>query len=464
MSRELSRQRDVIAAISTGSGGGVGMVRLSGPGSLAAAGQVFFPQDRRKKLPELPGYTGAYGQFRRGAEGAVLDDGVAFVYHAPKSYTGEEMAELCCHGGAFVMEQVLELCLQRGARLAEPGEFTKRALLNGKLDLTQAEGVADIIAARSAQALGAAQEARRGALHQAVMAVAERLTDASAHISAWIDFPEEDVEEVLAEELESTLTACRRELERLAGSYHAGRVLREGISTAIVGGVNVGKSTLMNLLAGEEKSIVTEIPGTTRDVIRETVRLGDVLLDLSDTAGLRQTGDRVEILGVNRSLELLERCSLVLAVFDASRPLDAGERQLLEKLTGRLAIGVLNKCDLPQRAIDGETVRRHTRALVELSAKEGTGLSALAQAVAELTGTANLDPAAGMVANRRQLDCVLRAARSLEEALETLGWGQTLDAVSVCLEEALDALLELTGQRASGEIIQRVFESFCVGK
>ncbi len=173
MSRGLSRQRDVIAAISTGSGGGVGMVRLSGPGSLAAAGQVFFPQDRRKKLPELPGYTGAYGQFRRGAEGAVLDDGVAFVYHAPKSYTGEEMAELCCHGGAFVMEQVLELCLQKGARLAEPGEFTKRALLNGKLDLTQAEGVADIIAARSAQALGAAQEARRGALHQAVMAVAD---------------------------------------------------------------------------------------------------------------------------------------------------------------------------------------------------------------------------------------------------------------------------------------------------
>ena len=167
---------------------------------------------------------------------------------------------------------------------------------------------------------------------------------------------------------------------------------------------------------------------------------------------------------MNRSLELLERCSLVLAVFDASRPLDAGERQLLEKLTGRLAIGVLNKCDLPQRAADGETVRRHTRALVELSAKEGTGLSALAQAVAELTGTANLDPAAGMVANRRQLDCVLRAARSLEEALETLGWGQTLDAVSVCLEEALDALLELTGRRASGEIIQRVFESFCVGK
>lgn len=464
MSRELSRQRDIIAAISTGSGGGVGMVRLSGPGSLQAAGRVFFPQDREKKLPEMPGYTGAYGQFRREPEGPALDDGVAFVYHAPRSYTGEEMAELCCHGGAFVMEQVLELCLRQGARLAEPGEFTKRALLNGKLSLTQAEGVADIIAAQSAQALGAAQEARRGALHRAVMAVADRLTDAAAHISAWIDFPEEEVEEVLTEELEDTLTACQRELGRLAGSYHTGKVLREGISTAIVGSANVGKSTLMNLLAGEEKSIVTEVPGTTRDVIRETVRLEEVLLDLSDTAGLRQTDDRVEMLGVSRSLELLERCDLILAVFDSSRPLEAGDRQLLEKLGGRLAIGVLNKCDLPERAADREAIRRHTCALVELSAREGTGLPELAQAVAELTGTANLDPAAGMIANRRQLDCVLQAARSLDEALETLGWGQTLDAVSVCIEEALDVLLELTGQRAGGEIIDRVFENFCVGK
>lgn len=463
MARDLSREKDTIAAISTGSGGGVGMVRLSGGDSLRVAGQVFSPRNRNKKLESLPGYTGAYGQFRQ-EDGQVLDDGVVFVYRAPKSYTGEDMAELCCHGGGFVMERLLALCLKAGARLAEPGEFTKRAVLNGKLSLTQAEGVADIISARSSQALGAAQEARRGALFRAVREVADQLADAAAHISAWVDYPEEDVEEVLVGELGATLTQCQKELGRLASSYHTGRLVRGGISAAIVGSANVGKSTLMNLLAGEEKSIVTEIPGTTRDVIRETVRVGDVLLDLSDTAGLRQTDNRVEMLGVARSLELLDRCDLILAVFDHSRELSAGDRELLSRLDGRLAVGILNKADLPDKRADRGMIARHTCGVVELSAKEGTGVEELGTLIGELTGTAKLDPKAGMVANQRQLDCVLKAAKSLEEALGELDLGQTLDAVSVNIEEALDALLELTGQRASQEIIDRVFENFCVGK
>ena len=454
---------EIIAAISTGSGGGVGMVRLSGAGCLELAARIFFPRDPGKRVAELAGYTGAYGFFREGPEGAAVDDGILFAYRAPRSYTGEEMAELCCHGGAYVMERVLALCLGAGARMAEPGEFTRRALLAGKLDLTQAESVADIIAARGEQALGAAQEARRGALHRAVMAVADRLAAASAHISAWIDYPEEGVEEVLSGELRKVLAESRGELSRLAGSYRAGRLLREGISTAIVGRANVGKSTLMNLLAGEERSIVTEIPGTTRDVVRDTVRLGGMVLDLSDTAGIRETRDRVEALGVARSLELLDRSSLILAVFDSSRPLGEEDLRLLERLDGRLAIGVLNKTDLPREA-DREAVARHTRRVVELSAREGEGVEELARAVEELTGIAGLDPAAGMVANQRQLDCVLSAARSLEEAEEALEAGVTLDAVSVSMEEALDRLLELTGKRASPEIIDRVFENFCVGK
>jgi len=463
MSRSLSREKDTIAAISTGSGGGIGMVRLSGAESVAIAGRVFFPQNPGRKVEDLAGYTGCYGQFRR-RDGGVLDDGVLFVYRAPKSYTGEEMAELCCHGGSLVMERLLALCLESGARLADPGEFTKRAVLNGKLSLTQAEGVADIISARSVQALGAAQEARRGALYRAATAVADRLADAAAHISAWIDYPEEDVEEVLTHDLGTTLTRCQKELGRLATSYHTGRLVREGISAAIVGSTNVGKSTLMNLLAGEEKSIVTDIPGTTRDVVRDTVRVGEVLLDLSDTAGIRQTDNRVEMLGVARSLELLDRSALILAVFDSSRELDAGDRELLGKLDGRLAVGILNKADLPGRLADRGMIARHTCGVVELSAKEGTGVEELGKVIAEVTGTAKLDPQAGMVANQRQLDCVLKAAKSLDEALRALDWGQTLDAVSVSIEEALDALLELTGQRASEEIIQRVFENFCVGK
>ena len=391
MARILAQEQDTIAAIATGKGGGIGMIRLSGRESLAVAGRVFRPQDPSRTPERLPGYTGAYGQFVDEA-GAPLDDGVIFVYHAPKSYTGEEMAELCCHGGGYGMERLLACCLAAGARLADPGEFTKRAVLGGKMTLTQAEGVADIIAAQSAQAMGAAQEARRGAPFRAVTAVSQRLADAAAHISAWIDYPEEDVEEVLVSSLGTTLGECQRELGRLASSYHAGRLMRGGISTAILGSANVGKSTLMNLLAGEEKSIVTDIPGTTRDVVRETVRVGEVLLDLSDTAGLRQTDDRVERLGVARSLELLDRCDLVLAVFDSSRPLDAGDRGLLEKLDGRLAVGILNKGDLPRQA-DRDYVARHCCAVVELSAREGTGVEELGRTIAEVTGTARLDQA-----------------------------------------------------------------------
>lgn len=464
MATSLSREQDTIAAISTGSGGGIGMVRLSGPESIAITASIFRPKDKARGPETLPGYSGVYGQFTPGEGEDPLDDGVVFVYHAPKSYTGEEMAELCCHGGALVMEKLLALCLREGARLAGPGEFTRRALLNGKLDLTQAESIADIISARSVQALGAAQEARRGALFRAAEGVIHRLTDAAAHISAWIDYPEEDVEEVLLTQLEEELVFCQEELGRLANSYHTGRLIREGISAAIVGQANVGKSTLMNLLAGEEKSIVTPIPGTTRDVIRETVQVGGTLLDLSDTAGLRQTDNQVEMLGVARSLELLDRSALILAVFDASRELDAGDYALLDKLRGRLAIGILNKCDLGKGKADRGAIARRTCALVELSAKEGTGVEELEKAIGETVGTARLDPVAGMVANQRQLDCVLKAARSLDEALNALGWGETLDAVSVVIEEALDALMELTGQRASQEIIDRVFEKFCVGK
>lgn len=464
MPTPLSREQDTIAAISTGSGGGIGMIRLSGPNSLAITACVFLPQNKARAPETLPGYTGAYGQFTPGEGEEPLDDGVVFVYHAPKSYTGEEMAELCCHGGPLVMEKLLALCLREGARLADPGEFTRRALLNGKLDLTQAESIADIISARSTQALGAAQEARRGALFRAAEGVIHRLADAASHITAWIDYPDEDVEEVLLTQLEEDLVACQQELGRLASSYHTGRLVREGVSAAIVGQANVGKSTLMNLLSGEEKSIVTPVPGTTRDVIRDTVRVGETLLDLSDTAGLRQTDNQVEMLGVARSLELLDRSALVLAVFDASRELDAGDHALLEKLRGRLAIGILNKCDLGEIKADREAIARRTCALVELSAKEGTGVRELEKAIGETVGTARLDPAAGMVANQRQLDCVLKAARSLDEALKALGWGETLDTVSVVIEEALDALMELTGQKASQEIIDRVFERFCVGK
>lgn len=447
-----------IAAIATGSGGGIGVVRLSGQNAISITNSIF----KGKKSPlEMPGYTGTLGRVRD--HQGELDEAVLFVYRAPHSYTGEDVCELNCHGGSFILARVLAAAVEAGAVPAGAGEFTKRAMLNGKLTLTQAESVAELIAGESRQAVRAALEARDGALHRTIQQVTGGLADAAAHISAWIDYPEEDVEQVLACDLSHTLGQAQRELAALAGDYDRGRLIREGITTAIVGSPNVGKSTLMNLLAGYERSIVTDIPGTTRDVIEDRIRLGDLLLNLCDTAGIRSTSDVVEQIGVARSVSRLEQCDLILAIFDGSRPLTESDQSLLERLDGRLALGICNKSDLP-RAADMETIRLHTCATLEISAREGQGVQELEQAITQLVGLNRLDSGAAMLANRRQLACVVSAIHALEEALNALSYGQTLDAVSVSLEEAIDALLELTGKKASAEIIDRVFEQFCVGK
>ena len=463
----MTTDESTIAAIATGTGGGIGILRISGPEALKVAAAIFRPRREGKSPLTMAGYTGALGRVI--SQGEELDEAVLFVYRAPHSYTGEDSAELCCHGGAFVLEEALAAAVAAGARPAAAGEFTKRAYLNGKMTLTQAESVADLIAGESRQAVRAALRARDGALFRAVMAVADRLMDAAAHISAWIDYPEEDVEAVLAGELSGVLEDARRELERLSSTYRTSRLMGKGIPAAIVGGANVGKSTLMNLLAGCQRSIVTDIPGTTRDVVRETVRVGDVVLDLSDTAGIRDTDDPVERIGVERSRSRLESAELILAVLDGSRPLAAGDRQLLEEIAARsagqgvMAIALINKTDLPQ-ALRREEVEQYLPQVLEISARSAQGLEELEKTVARLTGAAGIDPSAGMVANQRQMDCISRALSALGEGAQALEEGQTLDAVSVCLEEAIGVLLELTGQRASDQVIDRVFEQFCVGK
>lgn len=453
-----------IAAIATATGGAIGMLRLSGPDARGVICRAFRPADSSKDPMTMPGYTGCFGHIFD-TQG-VVDEAVLFIYAAPASYTGEDCAELCCHGGAFVLEKALAALIAAGAVPAGRGEFTRRALMAGKLSLTEAESVADIIASDSRQSLRAALSAKEGALYRRISGVTESLLDLSAHLAAWIDYPEEDVDEVRMAEMEHALSAAQSSLTALISGYDRGRLLREGIATAIVGAVNVGKSTLMNLLAGSQLSIVTDIPGTTRDVVRESIRLGDTLLNLSDTAGLRDTSDTVEKIGVRRSLDTLERCDLILAVFDGSRPLSDKDRELLELLSGRLAIGIINKTDLePRLGEDGAAaIRRHTCEVVELSAATGEGELALSDAVRRVTGLEGLDPAAPMLANARQLACAVAAVKSISEAMEAIAFGQTPDAVSVCVEEAIDSLLELTGKRAGAEIIDRVFENFCVGK
>ncbi len=332
--------------------------------------------------------------------------------------------------------------------------------------LTEAESVVDIIAAENSQSLRAALSAKDGALSRAILETTDSLTDICAHIAAWIDYPEEDVEEVNSPELHEKLTKIDQTLTGLQHTYEQGRLIREGISAAIIGSTNVGKSTLMNLLSGREKSIVTAIPGTTRDVIEESVHLGELVLNLRDTAGLRESDDPVEQIGVRRSREALSQCDLILAVFDRSMPLSMEQRLLLPELRGKTALAVFNKSDLPCGILpeDEEDIRAAVTGSVTISAMTGEGLPELEKLITEVVGLAHFDPNAALIANVRQLSCVVSAETALRDGISALGAGQTLDAVSVCLEQSADALLTLSGKRASAEMIDKVFEQFCVGK
>ncbi len=448
-----------IAAIATAeNAAGLGVIRISGPEALAVAARVFVPAGT-KRLAEMQGYTAAYGRVRDGAE--ELDEAVALVFRAPRSYTGEDVVELSCHGGTFLLRRVLKAVLQNGAAPAGAGEFTKRAFLNGKLSLTEAEAVADLIAAGGEQSARSALAARDGALYHALTAIIEQLVLVSSSLAAWIDFPEEDVPSVEGEDLKNSLDALCARLDALLATFETGRIVREGITAAIVGKPNVGKSTLMNLLAGKTRSIVTDIPGTTRDVVEDTVTVGGVTLRLADTAGLRNTDDPVERIGVDYAKKRLAQADLVLAVFDSSRPLSEEDAGMMEDIGLTPCIAVINKTDLAPR-LDRAAVAARFARVVEISAATGEGAKGLADAIGELFRISSFDPMRAVLANERQLDCALRARELLEEARAALSL--TPDAVCVNIDCALDALLELTGERANTAVIDRVFERFCVGK
>lgn len=451
-----------IAAISTPAApAGLGVIRLSGTDAIAIAERVFRPAEPARALSALPGYTAAYG--RVADRSGSIDECVALVFRAPHSYTGEDVVELSCHGGVYLLQQVLRACLDAGAKPAAPGEFTRRAFVNGKLDLTQAESVMDLIAANGRLAARTALAAREGNTARRLHEVKERLLGVAAQFSAYIDYPDEDIPELRPAALADTLAQASRIMTALLDTFEAGRVLREGVDTAIVGSPNVGKSTLMNRLAGCERSIVTEVAGTTRDVVEETVRLGDVLLRLSDTAGIHETDDRVETVGVEKARSRLQNAALVLAVFDGTRPLDDNDRAIAQQAADGAAIAIINKADQPQR-IDAAFLEQRFSHVIRLSAKDGQGLDALAAAVAQLTGVENLQAAEPVLATERQRLGAQECLTYLQEAAAALESGLTLDAVSVSLHAAIDAILSLTGERATEAVVEQVFSRFCVGK
>lgn len=450
-----------VCAISTPpAAGGISVIRISGERAAEIAARVFRPVSG-KSAAELPGYQAAYGKIYDGEE--LLDDGVLLMFRTPHSYTGEDTAEISCHGGIYVTRRVLSACVKAGAAPAAPGEFTKRALLNGKLSLTQAEAVADIINAQGGQYLSCANGQREGALFRRMEECAGRIMDISAQISAWIDYPDDDTPVVTTEWLTERLSEVREMFSRLLSGYDTGRMLREGISCAIVGKPNAGKSTLMNSLAGHQRSIVSDIEGTTRDIVEETVSLGDIVLRISDCAGIRETDDPIEKIGVDIMLKRLESSDIILAVFDGSRELSDEDRRLMSLLSGKNAAAVINKSDLPQR-LDIAAVTECLGEPVIISAKQDNAAEIISAAVSERLNLSRLDPDAGFIANERQRDCVIRAADAVEQALSAAELGVTPDAVGVMLEQALDAVYELSGKRASDEVIDEVFKRFCVGK
>ncbi len=452
----------VIAAISTPMApAGLGVIRLSGAGAIEIASLVFKPFDETRQLSSLSGYRAAYGRVAD-ADGDI-DECIATVFRAPHSYTGEDVVEFSCHGGLYLLQRTLRALFTAGAKPAEAGEFTRRAFLNGKLDLTGAESVMTLIEANGRLAAKTALTVREGVLYRRLTAVKDALIALQAQFSAFVDYPDDDIPELGYEALETELVNANEQLQNLLSTYDAGRVLREGIDTAIVGSPNVGKSTVMNLLSGCERSIVTPIAGTTRDVVEEVVRVGEVCLRLSDTAGIHETDDTVEAIGVERSRRRLESAALILAVFDASRPLSEDDLSLIEQLPTQGTIALINKQDLDKQ-IDERKIKEKFTYTVELQATSGAGLEELTAAIHAVTGIDRLNDAEPVLATERQRYCVCRAAESVTEALSALQSGMTLDAVSVSVDGAIGAVLELTGERATEAVVDGIFARFCVGK
>lgn len=453
---------DVIAAISTPYGrGGISVIRISGEGALSVASRVFFPKNGRL-LSDIPGGTTTYGKIVW--SGRHIDDGIAAVFRSPHSYTGEDTVEISCHGGIKITETVLSAVLDAGSRLAEGGEFTKRAFLNGKLSLTEAEAVIGLIDAKTDEQLRLSAAMTGGVLHRKIRELSERLTDLIASVYAYIDYPEEDLTDMTSIELYEKLSILFSDTLSLSETYRAGHAVGEGVRTVIVGKPNVGKSSLLNRMIGYERAIVTDIAGTTRDTVEESINVGSVVLRLCDTAGLRHTDDPIEKLGVMRTMEKLAQAELVLAVFDSSRPWDDDDRRLLKLLVeydGEVLV-ILNKCDCGVLPFAEELIDYSP---IILSSVTGEGFDHLKKRISELYVSERINyDNTPVIANARQHAALLGAVEHLSAALKTLENGFTQDVAGMDLELALGKLQELDGRGLSEAITDRIFSRFCVGK
>ena len=450
---------DVIAAVSTGRQVcAIGIIRLSGDGCIAVAERVFTPLS--KPLHEAANRKLVMGTLHD-ARGRVIDQCMAVCSRQPHSYTGEDTVEFHCHGSPAVLAAGLEALYHAGARPAGRGEFTKRAFLNRKMDLTQAEAVIDLIEADTADAAANAAGQVGGVLQKKLAPIYDELVNLCSHFHAVLDYPDEDIEDFGLQNYTATLRAAAKELYALLQTYGQGRILRQGVAAAIVGRPNVGKSSLLNRLAGFDRAIVTDIPGTTRDTVEESVMVGSTRLRLIDTAGIRQTADAVEAMGVERSKKALEEADLAIFLCDGSQPLTQEDRDIIELcMDAPNAIALINKSDLGKTVQPGELP---FMTILPVSIKEGTGLELLPEVLEEMFG-GGMPCDGSILTNARQYDACRRAYESMLESLKGLKLGQTPDAVLTDVEAAMEAMGEVTGATVREDITARIFERFCVGK
>ncbi len=449
-----------VAAISTPPGrGGVAIIRISGADAFSVAEKVFSPANKAAfaKRSQARAY---YGSFRD--RDGVFDDGLCVVFNSPRSFTGEDVAELHCHGGVLCARKLLSAALAAGAEAAGPGEFTKRAFINGKLTLTQAEAIGNIIDAKSERSLGVAAKQAGGSLSRGIAATAEELTRLAASVYAFIDYPDEDMTDVGVPEMRARLCEIHEKLKKLAESHRYGKAISEGIETVIIGKPNVGKSSVLNLLCGEDRAIVTDIAGTTRDVVTETVRVGDYVLRLSDTAGIRESADAVEKLGVERSIKAVGRAEMVLAVFDGSRQPDEGDERIISAIN---AAGLADRtvCVMNKRDLAAPAFKPPFALCAEVSALNGEGAKEIEKQISLLVGAGSVGENDEIVLNARQYAAIERARAAVEGAINALS-GYTQDVAGMDIERALEALYEADGRRVGEEIVTEIFSHFCVGK
>lgn len=458
------KEFDTIAAVATSIGeGGISIIRVSGDKALKIVSSIFKGKNDRS-LEDIKSYTMRYGHIIDKTDGEVIDEVIVSYMKGPRSFTAEDTIEINCHGGVVSTNRVLEEVIKAGARIAEPGEFTKRAFLNGRIDLSQAEAVIDIIRAKTDLSMKSALAQSEGRISREINKLRHRLLGVIAHIEATVDFPEDDLEEITSDKVTEDLIHINEELRGLLATANEGKILREGLNVVIVGKPNVGKSSLLNAILMENRAIVTEVAGTTRDVIEEYINIDGIPIKIIDTAGIRETEDVVEKIGVERSKEKINEADLIILMLDLSRELDDEDKEIIRYIKDRKYILILNKADLETRLDKKEIAELNPDNIIETSARTGEGIDELKRLIKEMFFRGEVSATEVMITNNRHKEALLRAKERCEAALFTLNSRLSIDLASIDVRSAWSHLGEITGETLEEDLIDKIFSEFCIGK